>query len=423
MRTEKVTPDRRLNYRENSSRAADIIAVALAFSLPLSTSAVAVLVVLWLLALVPTLDLRELRRQLATLPGGLPVALVLLAAAGMLWADVGWSDRLAGMRPLLKLLAIPLLFVQFRRSERGLWVVYGLLAGCVLLVAISFGEIAFSTSLNPAKPRGVVVKDYISQSGFFVISIFLLLELAEQDFRAKRGGRVAAEILLISAFLVNIGYVAISRTTLVVVPALLLLFGLRRNWKIALTSCVVWALLFAAAWTSSPYLKHRVESAASISANDQALEALSNRQRLAYWDASIDLLKQAPLVGHGTGTIRSMFAHYTAAGPDSYVNQAANPHNQTFAIALQLGVVGAIALFGMWVAHAMMFRQPGIAAWFGLAVVAQNIISSLFSSHLSDFTQGWTYVICVGLAGGMVQSDRPLNNGLNSQRQQRFPQW
>ena len=32
----------------------------------------------------------------------------------------------------------------------------------------------------------------------------------------------------------------------------------------------------------------------------------------------------------------------------------------------------------------------------------QNIISSLFNSHLFDFTHGWTYVIGVGIAGGTV---------------------
>ena len=35
-------------------------------------------------------------------------------------------------------------------------------------------------------------------------------------------------------------------------------------------------------------------------------------------------------------------------------------------------------------------------------MVVQNVVSSLFNSHLFDFTQGWAYVIGVGIAGGMV---------------------
>lgn len=405
-------------YREFNTNAADAIAVAIAFFLPLSTSAVAVLVGLWLMALLPTLSFREVRRQLARWPGALPVLLVLFAVAGTLWADVGWSERLAGMRPLLKLLVIPLLFIQFQRSDRGLWVVYGLLAGCTLLLTMSFVGFLFSVSLIHGKPPGIVVKDYISQSGFFVLCAFLLLEMAEENFRARQSIRVTIAVLLIVAFLINIGYVAVSRTSLIVVPVLLLLFGLRRNWKIAAIACAAWALLFAIAWTSSPYLRHRLHSAASITAGDPALPAVSNRQRLAYWEASIDLIKEAPLFGHGTGTIASLFRHYTADGPESDVNRAANPHNQTFAIALQTGLMGVLVLYAMWISHALMFRGPGMAAWSGLVVLAQNVTGSLFNSHISDFTQGWTYVICIGVAGGMIQSledaRRPLNKGLNS---------
>jgi O-antigen ligase len=30
------------------------------------------------------------------------------------------------------------------------------------------------------------------------------------------------------------------------------------------------------------------------------------------------------------------------------------------------------------------------------------VVSSLFNSHLFDFTQGWIYVFGVGVAGGMI---------------------
>jgi hypothetical protein len=37
----------------------------------------------------------------------------------------------------------------------------------------------------------------------------------------------------------------------------------------------------------------------------------------------------------------------------------------------------------------------------GLVVVVQNVVSSLFNSHLFDFLEGWIYVLSVGVAGGM----------------------
>jgi hypothetical protein len=85
---------------------------------------------------------------------------------------------------------------------------------------------------------------------------------------------------------------------------------------------------------------------------------------------------------------------------------ATNPHNQTFAVAIQLGLCGAILLYAMWIAHLALFREAGLPAWIGMVVVVQNFVSSLFNSHLFDFTQGWIYVVGVGVAGGTVLRQR-----------------
>jgi hypothetical protein len=56
----------------------------------------------------------------------------------------------------------------------------------------------------------------------------------------------------------------------------------------------------------------------------------------------------------------------------------------------------------MWCAHLLLFRSLSLPAWIGLIVVVQNFVSSLFNSHLFDFTEGWIYVLGVGAAGGVV---------------------
>ena len=75
-----------------------------------------------------------------------------------------------------------------------------------------------------------------------------------------------------------------------------------------------------------------------------------------------------------------------------------NPHNQTFAVAIQLGLLGAAVLWAMWFSQLAWFRGTGVVAWIGLIVVTQNIVGSLFNSFLFDFTEGWLYVLGVGVA-------------------------
>jgi hypothetical protein len=67
---------------------ADWLVVAIAVSLPWSTSLTAILIVLWLIAVVPVLDIASVRREIMTPVGGVPVLLWALAVVGMLWADV-----------------------------------------------------------------------------------------------------------------------------------------------------------------------------------------------------------------------------------------------------------------------------------------------------------------------------------------------
>src|SRR5262249_2427567 len=124
-------------------RLADWLAVAVAVALPWSTTAVGIAVAAWLLVLLPTLNAAAVKRELATGAGGLPVILWCLGVIGMIWADVSWHNRFAGLGSFHRLLAIPLLLAQFRRSGNGLWVACGFFLSSTGLLAASYA-IAFA---------------------------------------------------------------------------------------------------------------------------------------------------------------------------------------------------------------------------------------------------------------------------------------
>ena len=121
-----------------------------------------------------------------------------------------------------------------------------------------------------------------------------------------------------------------------------------------------------------------------------------------FWTKSIEFIRQSVRFGHGTGSIHALFEK-SAVGQSGPAGVAStNPHKQTLAVAIQLGLVGVAVLWAMWIAHLLVFRGNGLVEWIGLVVVVQNIVGSIFNSHLFDFVQGWTYVIGVGVAGATV---------------------
>jgi hypothetical protein len=117
---------------------------------------------------------------------------------------------------------------------------------------------------------------------------------------------------------------------------------------------------------------------------------------------SMTFVREAPLIGHGTGSIADLFRR-SAIGQTGAVSVATvNPHSQMFGVAIQLGLAGAVVLLAMWAAHYLLFRLAGWTAWVGTVVVVENAVSSIAHSHLFDFTHGWLYVFGVGVAGGMM---------------------
>ena len=69
----------------------DLVAVLVAALLPWSTSGVAIIMVVWLVALVYTLEMRPFLASLRRPVCMLPIALVVLAAVGTLWSDAPWA--------------------------------------------------------------------------------------------------------------------------------------------------------------------------------------------------------------------------------------------------------------------------------------------------------------------------------------------
>jgi hypothetical protein len=365
------------------------------------------LIALWLIAALPLLELGALRRELESAAGGLPVLLWALAACGLLWADVSWSERLGGFASFHKLLVIPVLLAQFRRAPNGMRVLVGFCASVLVLLLASWLIVLFP-ALWRTSQFGVPTKDYILQSEEFLICAFALFGLALDQAREARW-RAAAGLFAVSiVFLVNIAFVATGRTALLVAPILVLLLGYRHfRWRGLVGAALVFGVLGGAAVAESPYLRARLATSVSELRAWEARDTPSSTGlHLEFLKKSVSFVRTAPLIGHGTGSIAEQFRNAAVGQSGAAGVVSLNPHNQILAVAIQLGVLGATVLLAMWGAHLALFRGASLTAWIGLIVVVQNIVSCLFNSHLFDFTQGWLYVFGVGVIGGMALRER-----------------
>ena len=111
----------------------DLLAILIAILLPWSTSGVGIAIVLWVVALIPTIEPRALWWSLGRPASWLPIAFFVLALAGMLWSDGAWFEREQALTPTAKFLLLPLLIYHFGRTDRGVKVFIAFLFSCVAL--------------------------------------------------------------------------------------------------------------------------------------------------------------------------------------------------------------------------------------------------------------------------------------------------
>jgi len=252
--------------------------------------------------------------------------------------------------------------------------------------------------------HGIPVRDYIAQSAEFTICVMLLAGLALKFWHERRKELAIGAVLLALFFFANVLFVAVSRTSLVVIPILVLLFAFKKlRWKAIVgllmaaiaSGAIAWTFAVETRWTITTLVKELRDFRPDA-------ERSRSGERLEFWRKSIEFIEKAPVAGHGTGSIPDLYRKSAVGQTGMAALAAENPHNQTFAVAIQLGLIGTAVLFAMWLAHLLLFRGEGMVAWAGLAIVTQNVVGSLFNSHLFDFSHGWTYVIGVGVAGGAL---------------------
>lgn len=393
---------------EKLAASRQIAAIATAFFLPFSTSGQAIAVSVFAVLALLTLDRDKFIATLRKPAAWLPVALFALLAVGTLWSLLPLGGAIKWLGPYAKLLLIPLVMATAISSRDALHIAYGFLAACVMVLALSW--IAFLWPSGPwdwFKSPGVPFKDNAVQSGCFALCAFGLAIGAMHTWADDRRKAIAM-IVLALFFFADIFLIYPSKTGVIAALALLGLFaihagGLRRALIVGAAAIAVMGIAFVA----SPQAQKRLTEITNNITTDgvsrmQNEEAFSTAARLDFWRKGVGFAKEAPLFGHGTGSIRPLYERLEASQPSPLGEPPADPHNQTLHIMLQVGLVGALMLWAMWFVHAKLFMGRDVACIFGQAMVLQNVIGGLFNSHISSVTQGMLYCLAVGLLASLV---------------------
>jgi O-antigen ligase len=381
------------------------MAVATAFSLPLSTSAQAIAAAIFVVLAIATLDVKRFTATMRSPAAWLPAALFALILIGVTWSSEPLPVALKWVGPYAKLLLIPIVMTTSFSRKDGSQIAFAFLAACTILLLLSWAYVIW-----PGGPwgwfnePGVPVKDNAVQSGEFALCAFGLAYAGLQRWNENRRRAVLA-LSLAALFFANVLLVYVSKTGILMAGALLVLLlldtqGWRRGVLIAIPAALAIVIALSLSPSAQVRFKQFLEGTEPLRENRENYSTLA---RIYFWKQSGQLVASAPLLGHGTGSIAALYRSFDQS---KMFGDIPDPHNQFLHTTLQVGLVGGALLIAMWAAHLALFWGGGPLRAMGLAIVVQNILGSLFNSHLSTVTQGMLYCLGVGLIGAIIRSAR-----------------
>jgi O-antigen ligase len=396
------------NYADRAGRWS---AIALGFTIPISVALDSLLLAVVLAGYVLGGDYREKWRVIRENP----IALAALALFAMLLVGVLYGERNSGDAALylgkyLDLLWIPVLLHLFRDAGTRGHAVHALAASLALVLLWSF---LVKLGIVPKLPftlgdstYPVVFKHRLTHNLLMAFGAFLFVHLALTAGTKDPKVLWAALALLAVA---NITFMVQGATGYLILGALVLYFGYGwRRWRgLSGAGAAVAGVFIVLALVPGPFQQRMAQINREVAewTPGQASASSSVGLRLEFYRVSLEIVRDHPLIGVGTGGFPKAYAE-KARGPSPFAVR--NPHNEYLLIAVQTGLLGLALLLNLfWQQWRLATRlATPIETHLARGLLITIAVGCLFNSLLLDHTEGLLYAWMTGLLFAGLKSER-----------------
>lgn len=253
----------------------------------------------------------------------------------------------------------------------------------------------------------VIFHSHITQNNMMAFAVFLaLLEAREAVMRARLAWGIFA---LLGMF--NVLFMVQGRTGYLVLLVLLGWFawttlarrvrrqGKRWGWKQGLLVVTVLTVAVSVAYQGSQRLHDRVTLVVSEYQDwreGKSDAASSTGQRLSFYSNTLEILKDSPLLGVGTGGFPAAFAQQVQG---TAVLPTHNPHNEYLMVAAQTGIVGLALL--LYLFYTLWRTAPRLPIAFeqdaARGLVLAYLVNCSLNSALLDHSDGLFFAFMTAL--------------------------
>jgi O-antigen ligase len=377
------------------------IAVALGFTLPISTALDSVLLGLFLLCWAAGGGYRQKLRAIRGNAFALAAcAFFLLHVAGAAYSIGDGNDILRALDKAATILLVPLLVALAPGSEWRDRALLAFAAAIALIAVLSFllwlGLLPQAGFIKGTPADAVIFRLKITHSVLMAFAAFFFA-LRAREAMAPRARLLWSLAAVLAAF--NVLAMVQSRTGQLVLLVLLvdfLVISLGRRGLLAAAAALLAIAGTAAVMPSSPLHQRAKASLAGYEDWRAGKPTDLNNLRLESWSNSVEIVKRHPLLGVGTGGFATAYAEQVAG---TAMRRSPQPENQYLMTAVQLGAVGLAALLALFAAQWHLASRLATRMDTDLArgLILTIAVGSLFNSFLLDHAESIFYAWLTGL--------------------------
>lgn len=328
---------------------------------------------------------------------------------GVIYTEATLSYALKNIfteRKIVYILPLVLVFTDEQPKMRFLW---AFLLTCVVGLLVSFALTVPALNPDMRFRAAAVLHSHATQGMAFAMAAFLSAWLG---YRQTSKNIKYVFYALALAFSLNIALVTPGRSGYVVYIILFVwVFFIRLGIKGVLVGGFAAVILAGSAFYLSPAINERVMLGITEAQNyttDTAETSLG--RRMVMYSTTIDMIRQYPILGVGTGSYKQVFS---AMAVQRYTGWRAqpfdDPHNQYLFVWAENGIVGLatflLMLFVIWRKCNAGDIYGKMAAGCLLAWCA----TSLFSGHFRTFPEGHLIAFVIGILMVARSPDFALN--------------
>lgn len=308
---------------------------------------------------------------------------------------------------------VPLFYVGIKSTKSGKFIILGFVIGAVVDSIISDLTFLFKHPLGIGHTDGmslwVVFHGHLIHNLFLAIASSIILHvLLNVKLTNKQ------KFLLVICYLIcvtNVMFIVFGRSGQIIllftnIAVVIIRFGWRGVLSSVLATCIIIPLLYF----TSPAIRQGVEAyqrdqqTISTSGN---LEGNSTGLRKEFHKISLELFKNKPVVGYGSGMFESVYDDY--AQKNNYYSRTSNPHCDWLLIGVEQGFVGIFVfamLFLCLFVETVKLKSHNKNIL--MVVLIGYLLGSLQNSFFTDNVTGVAFIVLVIgllLADGSAEID------------------